>query len=175
MAIAFKHLLPCDLRFLTHSLWRSSRHKYLMIMLPYFPAVTTYHISVTHTLQMYCRCTPFVQLITLPTLYASEKITKHHWHGSGLNMSAQVHILAKRVCSKAWGQTKLSPVQVQNKIIYGHSYIWKRISLSSCWEEYIMAGCDAGLEVCASLTKLLGAERQLQLMCFVMLTKQNIT
>jgi hypothetical protein len=71
-----------------------------------------WHISVTHTLQMYYRRTPFVQLNTLPTLYASEKITKHQRHGSGLNMSAQVHILAKRVCSKAWEETKLSPVQV---------------------------------------------------------------
>ena len=54
MAVAVNILLPCGLRFLTHSLWRSSRHKDLMIhTLPYFPAVTTYHISFSRALNMF--------------------------------------------------------------------------------------------------------------------------
>jgi hypothetical protein len=50
-------------------------------------------------------------------------------------------------------------------------YILKRISLSSSWEEYIMAG----LEVYASLAEPVGVSRHLQLTCIVILTKLNIT
>ena len=53
MAVALNILLPCDLRFLMHSLWKSSRHKDLMICFPISLQLTTYPISFSTVLNMF--------------------------------------------------------------------------------------------------------------------------
>lgn len=56
--VALNILLPCELRFLTHSLWRSNRHKDLMICFH-----ISYNLQHIFLLVQYWTCLKFLQIL----------------------------------------------------------------------------------------------------------------